>query len=71
MRRQGMIARLVEERSLFGGVFQKLLVLVVDVVAQLNALVFGHPCREINPGRKNFLRQMDILPLAGGDRCVD
>src|SRR6202011_3485402 len=71
MRRQRMIARLIEERRLFGGGFQKLLVLVVDIVAELNGLVFRHPCREINPGHRNLLRQMDILALAGGDGRVD
>ena len=66
-----MIAGLVEERRFLGGGFQKLLVLVVDVIAELNGLVLRHPCREINPGHRNFLRQMDILALAGGDGRVD
>jgi hypothetical protein len=45
MRRQRVIGRLAEERGFLGGGFQKLLVLVVDVVAELNRLVLCHPCR--------------------------
>src|SRR6202048_5567433 len=71
MRRQGMVACLIEKHRLLGGGCQKLLVLVVDIVAELNGLVFGHPCREINPGHRNLLRQMDILALAAGDGRVD
>src|SRR5260370_31483061 len=63
--REGMIAGLIEEGGLLGGGFQKLLVLVVDIVAELNGLVSRHPRREINPGHRNFLRQMDALALAG------
>jgi hypothetical protein len=34
-----MVGRLIEERRLFGGSFQKLLVLVVDVVVELTSLI--------------------------------
>lgn len=39
MRGQGMIGGLVEEGGFLGGRFQELLVLVVDVVAELDGLV--------------------------------
>jgi hypothetical protein len=39
MRGQGMIGGLVEEGGFLGGGFQELLVLVVDVVAELDGLV--------------------------------
>ena len=71
VRRQRMIAGLVEECRFLGGGFQKLLVLIVDVIAELNGLVLGHPCREINPGHRNLVRQMDILALSGGNGRVD
>ena len=38
MRRQWMIGGLVEERRFLGGRFQELLVLVVDVVADLRGV---------------------------------
>src|SRR5260370_18910099 len=71
VRRQRMIAGLIEECGFLGGGFQKLLVLVVDVIAELNGLVLRHPCRQINPGHRKFPRQMDILALAGGNGRVD
>ena len=66
-----MIGGLAEERGFLGGGFEKLLVLVVDVVTELNVLVLRHPRRQINPGHRDFFRQSDVLALAGGDGRVD
>ena len=71
MRRQWMTAGLVEERGFLGGRFQELLVLGVDVVAELHGLVLGHPGGEIDPGDRHLLRQRDLLMLARGDRSID
>ena len=65
VRRQRMIAGLIEEGRFFGGGFQKLLVLRVDVVAELHRLVLGHPRRQIDPGHRNLLGQSNVLALAG------
>src|SRR5664279_1616898 len=48
MRGQRMIGRLAEERGFLGGGFQELPVLVIDVVAELDGLVLGHPRRQID-----------------------
>src|SRR6195256_3702856 len=40
---EGMLGRLAEERGLFGCGFQQLFVLGVDVAAELDGLVPGHP----------------------------
>src|SRR3982075_1673737 len=71
VRGQGMTSRLVEEGRFLRGRFQKLLVLVVDVVAELYGLVLGHPGGEIDPGHREFLRQVNIVTLAGRNRGVD
>src|SRR6266702_8735230 len=49
MRGQRMVAGIAEEGGLFGRGLQELLVLAIDVVAELDGLVLGHPCREIDP----------------------
>jgi Tripartite tricarboxylate transporter family receptor len=62
-----MIRCLIEESRFLGGGFEQLLVLIVDVIAELDGLIFRHPRREIDPGYRKFLCQMDILALAGGN----
>src|SRR4051812_38067087 len=64
MRRQRMAARLIEEGLFFGGRFQQLDILVVDVVAELHGLVGSHPAGQIDPGHRNLPRQMDVGALA-------
>ena len=68
---QRMTGRLAEEGGFLGGGFQQLLVLVVDIVAELDGLVAGHPRGQVDPGHRYFLRQCDVLALAGGDGRVD
>src|SRR5262249_32718890 len=71
MRRQWMIAGLAEEGGLLGGRFQELLVLGIDVVAELHGLVPGHPGRQVDPGDRHLLRQRDLLMPAGRDFRID
>src|SRR5579872_1009093 len=71
MRGQRMIGGLVEEGGLLGGRFQKLLVLSVDIITELDGLVAGHPRGQLDPGDRNLLWQGDLLVHAGGNRCID
>jgi hypothetical protein len=65
-----MIGGLAEERRFFGGSFQKLLVLVVDVVAELDGLVLRHPCREIDPGHRDFSAMQRNVAMPRADSCT-
>lgn len=56
MRRQRMIGRLIEEGRFFGSRLKKLFILVVDVGAELDRLIPGHPRRQVNPRNGNLLR---------------
>src|SRR5947207_11587711 len=71
MRSQRVVGRLTEERRFFRGGLQQLLILIVDIVAELDSLIFGHPGGKVDPGDWNLLRQGDIGLAAGCDLGVD
>src|SRR5947209_4022279 len=59
MRGQRMIGGLAEERRFFRGGLEQLLILIVDIIAELDSLIFRHPRGQIEPGDRNLLRQGD------------
>ena len=66
-----MAPRIAEKRSLFRGGFEQLLVLIIDVISELNGLVFRHPRGQIYPCDRDLPEHRDFLMLACCDRRID